>query len=159
MATKETVKRCLAVLAGSKPGTDMATVNLESYALALEPVPDAVLEQVTVAQTRVKGAFIPDSGTMFEECLDLLDPEPPVAKAWALVEKHARGNHVELPPRAAAALAAMGGDPERWDPADLNFRRREFLAEYERQRNRWRANAQAGRLALPKPKMKVRMIE
>ena len=48
MATKETVKKCLAVLAGSKPGTDMTAVNLESYALALEPVPDAVLEQVTV---------------------------------------------------------------------------------------------------------------
>ena len=52
MATKETVKKCLAVLAGSKPGTDMTAVSLESYAVALEPVPDAVLEQVAVGLMR-----------------------------------------------------------------------------------------------------------
>ena len=154
MATKETVKKCLAVLAGSKPGTDMATVNLESYALALEPVPDPVLEQITVGLMRVEGAFIPDAGTMFKAALDLLDPEPDDADAWALVVRKAKGNTVDLPLRAKAALDAMGGNPGDWDPADLNFRRREFLAEFEKQRQSWRREARAGRLVLPGGKVR-----
>ena len=131
----------------------MTAVNLESYALALEPVPDAALEQAMVTLMRTEGAFIPDAGTMFGAALDLLDPEPGAAEAWVAVEKHARGKNVNLSNRMLAALDAMGGNPGDWQEDELPFRRREFMTEFEKQRARWRSAAQAGRLALPKGKV------
>jgi hypothetical protein len=119
-------------------------------------------------------------GTLLHAALDLLDPEPDAAEAWALVEAYiqnpsgqtaevveyvvegqvvAAQRPKQLPDRAMKALATLGQNPGNWDPKDLAFRRREFEAEYAKQGQRWRREAQAGRLALPEPKMKVRMIE
>ncbi len=151
MATLEVVERAMELLARSKPGTDLATVSVEVYALVLEPVPDDVLLQAAVVLARSPGAFLPDAGTLYETSMDLTDQEPPAEDAWLLVLKHSRNaslgrdNPVQLPVRAARALRRIGGD-EGWKEDEFPFRRKEFLEVYGTLRARERREAA---LALP----------
>jgi len=143
MAMIEMVKKILTLLSQTKPGTDLSTVNIEAYHLVLAPVPDEVLEQASLILARQPGAFLPSAGDLYDASLDLLDESPDVADAWALVLRRARGADVDLPARAAKAVARIGGTTG-WLEKDISYRRREFMEAYGEAGREWRE-----RMALP----------
>jgi hypothetical protein len=145
MATRDTVKRVMTLLAETRPGTDLAKIGLDAYVLVLEQVPDDKLTEAAVLLAREPGDFLPSAGTLFDRALDLMDQEPPAEDAWALVERKARGKAVDLPERAAAVLANLGNWQD-WTVDDLPFRKREFMDLYDKQRARWKRERA---LALP----------
>ena len=150
MATIECVTEVLDLFARSKPGTNIKDFEkvAQAWYLVLEPLADEWVMGAAVRLARQGGDFLPSAGAVYEAALDDLDPEPNAAEAWATVEKHARGKDVSLSNRMLAALGAMPSSPGDWQEDELAFRRRDFLTEFARQRNKWRREARAGRLAL-----------
>jgi len=142
MATIDTVKKALTLLSKTRPGTDLSTVSVEAYQAVLSPIPDRVLERVSILAARQPGAFLPSAGDLYDAALNLLDDQPNVDDAWVLVWEKARGYSVELPARTAAALKAIGGIPQGgWEMGDVPFRRQEFVKIYEAEQRRWKQQA------------------
>jgi len=123
MATIQCVTEILDLFARSKPGANIRDFEkvAQAWYLVLEPLADEDVMDAALRLARTGGDFLPSAGAVYEAVLDDLDREPDAAAAWALVVRKSRGNRVELPPRAKAALGAMGGNPGEWDPKDLAF--------------------------------------
>jgi len=145
MATKRKIRETVVVIAGSKPGTSLEDVRMESYVLALEPVPDEVLDRLATFFVRQAGDFMPSAGTIYQKALDLMDPEPSADEAWVAVSRHVKGlSGPPLTPRAARALAALGGKAALGEAGKDSMYRAMFVKAWESETRRDRERAALG---------------
>ena len=149
MAARETVEKAYALLGSTRPGADLTKLDVEACTMVLDPIPDDAVLKAAIMLSRKEGDFLPSAGTLFQTALDLLDSEPPADEAWTLVRQHASHaslsttNPVHLPERIATALENIGGDIG-WTLDEIPYRRREFIAAYERLGKQWRTSIALG---------------
>ena len=149
MATLECVTDALDLLMRCNPQGASKITDFEKTAqawwLILEPLPDEVVQEAAVHLARRGSQYgFFQVGDVYDRAADLVDPEPSVEEAWALVVKHSRNaslgdnNPVKLEGRTASALAAIGGDLG-WLVDEMPFRKKEFVEQYGKMKAEWKS--------------------
>ena len=141
MASEECITNILDLYARTKLGTKIEDFNkmVEAWRIHMEPLDDKVVTEAAIIVGRNDTSnFIPSPGAVYQAALGLMDNEPDADMIWRAVLERARGRKdIELGNRGEQALAAIGGCGG-WKEDDLPYRRREFIATYEKLEKRWR---------------------